>query len=116
MPQSKDKFSYILVMLCEISNFIVAVPMRKATAPEICEAIMENFIGYFGTPTRIVCDQDPAFMSHLTQWILKPYGTHVTTASPTNHQILMVEHGIKSLANILMKHLTGLGDNWPLYC
>ena len=51
---------YILVMLCEISNFIVAVPMRTVTAPEICEAIMENFIGYFGTPTRIVCDQDPA--------------------------------------------------------
>ena len=116
MPPSKDKFSYIFVMLCEISNFVVAVPMRTATAPEICEAIMENFIGYFGTPTRIVCDQDPAFMSHLTQWFLKSYGIHVTTASPTNHQSLMVEHGIKSLANILMKHLTGLGDNWPLYC
>ena len=28
----------------------------------------------------------------------------------------MAEHGIKSLATILMKHLTGLGDNWPLYC
>ena len=28
----------------------------------------------------------------------------------------MAEHGIKSLANILMKHLTGLGDNWPIYC
>ena len=46
MPPSKDKFGYILVMLYEISNFIVAVPMRTATAPEICEAIMENFIGY----------------------------------------------------------------------
>ena len=40
----------------------------------------------------------------------------MTTASPTNHQSLMAEHGIKSLANILMKHLTGLGDNWPIYC
>ena len=28
----------------------------------------------------------------------------------------MAEHGITGLANILMKHLTGLGDNWPLYC
>ena len=62
MPPSKDKFSYILVLLCEISNFTVAVPMRTATAPEICNTIMENFIGYFGTPIRIVCDQDPAFM------------------------------------------------------
>ena len=73
-------------------------------------------MGYFGTPTRIVCDQDPAFTSHLCQWFLYSYGIHVTTASPTNHQSLMAEHGIKSLANILMKHLTGLGDNWPSYC
>ena len=70
-PPSKDKFNYILVMLCEVSNFIVAVPLKTAKAPEICKSIMENFIGYFGTPTRIVCDQDPAFMSHLTQWFLK---------------------------------------------
>ena len=26
----------------------------------------------------------------------------------------MAEHGIKSLANILMKHLTGLGEIGPL--
>ena len=29
---------------------------------------------------------------------------------------LMAEHGIKSLSHILMKHLTGLGEDWPMYC
>ena len=90
--------------------------MKTATAPEICNAIMDSFMGYFGTPIRIVCDQNPAFMSHLTQWFLHTYGIHVTTASPTNHQSLMAEHQIKGLASILMNHLTGLGDNWLLYC
>ena len=94
MPPSKDKFHYILVMLCEASYFMVAAPMKTATAPEICNTIMDHFMGYFGTPTRIVCDQDPAFMSHLCQWFLHSYGMHVTTASPTNHQSLMAEHGI----------------------
>ena len=116
MPPSKDKFLYILVLLCEASNFIVAAPMKTATAPEICNTIMNHFIGYFGTPIRLVCDQDPAFMSHLCQWFLHSYGIHVTTASPTNHQSLMAEHGIKSLSHILMKHLTGLGEDWPMYC
>ena len=87
--------------------------MKTARAPDICSAIMDSFMGYFGTPIRIVCDQDPAFMSHLTRWILHTYGIHVTTTSPTNYQSLMAEHGIKGLASILMKHLTGLGDNWP---
>ena len=110
MSPSKDKFQYILVFLCEASNFIVTAPVKTATAPEICNTIMDSFIGYFGTHIGIVCDQDPAFMLHLTQWFLHTYGIHVTTASPTNHQSLMAEHGIKSLASILMKQLTDLGD------
>ena len=55
-------------------------------------------------------------MSHLCQWFLHSYGIHITTASPTNHQSLMAEHGIKSLSHVLMKHLTGLGEDWPMYC
>ena len=53
----KDKFQYILDVLCEVSNFLVAVLMKTATAPETCVALMNSFIGYFGIPVRIVCDQ-----------------------------------------------------------
>ena len=31
MPPSKDKYNYILVILCEVLNFIVAIPMKTAT-------------------------------------------------------------------------------------
>ena len=37
-------------------------------------------------------------MSHLTQWFLHLHGIHVTTASPTNNQSLMTEHGIKKFS------------------
>ena len=46
---------------------------------------------------------------------LKAYGIQLVTVSPTNHKFLQAEHGIKSLSNILMKHLSGLADNWHLY-
>ena len=35
--------------------------------------------------------------------------------SPTNHRSLLAEHGIKSLAEILKCHLSGLGPNWTEY-
>ena len=35
--------------------------------------------------------------------------------APYNHQSLQVEHGIKSLSNILTKHLTNLDQMWPKY-
>ena len=34
---------------------------------------------------------------------------------PYNHQSLQAEHGIKSLSNILTKHLINLGQMWPKY-
>ena len=81
--------------------------MKTATAHDI---LMPSWTVLWDicTPIRIVCDQDPAFMSHINQWFLHTYGIHVTTASPTNHQSLMAEHGIKSLSSTPMKHLTGL--------
>ena len=117
MPPSKDKFLYILVLLCEASNFIVAAPMRTATAPEICNTIMNHFIGYFGTPIRLVCDQDPAFMSHLCQWFFTFiwYTCNPLPAQPTINP-LWLNMESKSLSHILMKHLTGLGEDWPMYC
>ena len=115
MPPSKSPYKYILVLLCDISNFLVATPMKKATAEEVCSILFDNFMAYYAVPMRIICDQDPAFMSSLCQWFLKAYGIQLVTVSPTNHKSLQAEHGIKSLSNILMKHLSGLGDDWHLY-
>ena len=115
MPPSKSPYKYILVLLCDISNFLVATPMKKATAEEVCTILFNNFMAYYAVPMRIICDQDPAFMSSLCQWFFKAYGIQLVTVSPTNHKSLQAEHGIKSLSNILMKHLSGLGDDWHLY-
>ena len=35
--------------------------------------------------------------------------------APYNHQSLQAEHGIKSLSNILKKHLTEKGQMWHKY-
>ena len=74
MPPSKSPYKYILVLLCEISNFLVATPMKKVTAEEVCSILFDKFMAYYTVPMRIICDQDPAFMSSLCQWCFKAYG------------------------------------------
>ena len=89
--------------------------MKKATIEEVCPILFDNFMAYYAVPMGIICDQDPAFMSSLCQWFFKAYGIQLVTVSPTNHKSLQAKHGIKSLSNILMKHLSGLRDNWHPY-
>ena len=60
-------------------------------------------------------DQDSAFMSSLMNYLLSKINIKIRTVAPYNHQSLQAEHGIKSLSNILTKHLTNLGQMWPKY-
>ena len=88
MPASKSPYKYILVLLCDTSNFLVATPMKKATAEEVCSILFDNFKAYYAVPMRIICDQDPTFMSSLCQWFFKAYGmaqlvTYNTYNTPT---------------------------------
>ena len=57
-------------------------------------------------------DQDSAFISSLMIYLFKKLGFKINTVGPYNHQSLQAEHSIKSLSNILTKHLTGQGQTW----
>ena len=82
----KDKFQYILVILCE--------------APEICNALIDSFIEYLSLalPLEYFVIRTKLLCPNLLNVFLHCYGIYVIKASPTYHQYLMTEHGIKSLA------------------
>jgi len=113
MPSGLNGFKYILVVLCETTNYIMAIPLRTEQAPEICEALFTQVISVFGSPSHIISDRGPAFTSSLTEYFLSRLGCKQLVISPTNHKSLLAEHGIKSLSNLLLKHLTDLGKEWP---
>ena len=60
-------------------------------------------------------DQDSTFMSSLMTYLLNKFNIKIKTVVSYNNQSLQAEHGIKSLSNILTKHLTNLGQMWPKY-
>ena len=62
-------------------------------------------------PEYIIMDQDSAFMSSLMTYLFHKFNIKIKTVAPYNHQSLQAEHGIKSLSQILTKHLTNLGTN-----
>ena len=97
MPVNKGN-SHILVLLCEVTNYMVALPLMSTRTPHILDAFQKGHLAYFGPPTQIVCDQDPAFTSSLMEAFVIQLNIKVILVSPTNHQSLQAEHGIKSLS------------------
>ena len=111
MPPSYG-YTHILVILCEVSNFMVALPLHSTRTQTILEAFQKGYMAYFGPPSHIVCDQDSAFTSTLMEAFTEKLGINMIMVSTTNHKSLLAEHGIKSLSNILVKHLS---DLWSWY-
>ncbi len=72
-------YKYILVLLCEVSNFLVAIPLREARAENVLQAIQVEFIKNFGPPTHIICDLDPAFTSSLVEAFAQHFSIKIIT-------------------------------------
>ena len=54
-------------------------------------------------------------MSTLMNYLFRKLNIKIMTVAPYNHQSLQAEHSIKTLSQILMKHLTGQGQMWHKY-
>ena len=49
MPSSKG-YRFILVLICEISNFLVVALLKETQTVPVCNAIKERFIANYGPP------------------------------------------------------------------
>ena len=115
MPRSHKGHKFILCIVDEVTNYLITVPIYHAKSEEIGEALIENVITKYCIPEYIIRDQDSAFMSLLMTFSLNKFNIKIRILAPYNHQSLQAEHRIKSLPNILTKHLTNLGQMWLKY-
>ena len=106
---------FMLCIIDEVMNYLITVPIFQARLEEIGEALIENIITKYYISEYIIMDQDSAFMSSHMTYLLDKFNIKIKTIAPYNHQSFQAEHGIKSLSNILSKHLTNLGQMWPKY-
>ena len=115
MPRSSKGHRYILCMIDEVTNYMITAPIKYSRSEEVGEALIDSVISKYCVPDYEIIDLDSAFMSSLMNYLFKRLEINIKIAAPYNHQSLQAEHGIKSLSNILTKHLTGVGEMWPDY-
>ena len=115
MPRSCKGHKYILCIIDEVTNYLITILIHQAKSEEVGDSLIENIITKYCIPEYIIMDQDSVFMSSLMNYLFKMFDIKVKTIMTCNHQSLQVEHGIKSLSNILTKHLTYLGQMGPKY-
>ena len=115
MPRLQKGHQFLCCVIDKMTNYLITAPLYQARSEEVGEALIENVISKFGMPGYMMMDQDSAFISSLMSYLFKKLEITIKTVGPYNHKSLQAEHGIKSLSNILCKHLTDERQMWPKF-
>ena len=115
MPQAFGGYHLLLVITCDQTNLTIAVPLRDKETQTIAEALIYRVIYLFVPPRQIVCDKAAEFTSAIIQAILTMLNCRLKVISPNNHGSSKCERQIKTISEIIVKHLWGKGQMWPLF-
>ena len=108
-------YQYLLVIMCDQTNFTILTPLRSRDTQTVAEALIYRVIYLFGTPQQIICDEVAEFTSHIVQAILHVLNCRLKVISPYNQGSSKVERQIKTVSDIIVKHLWDKGQMWPLF-
>ena len=115
MPQAFGGYHLLLVITCNQTNFTIAVPLRDRQTRTIAEALIYRVIYLFGPPIQIVCDEAAEFTSAIIQAILTMLNCRLKVISPYNQGSSKCARQIKTISDIIVKHLWDKGQMWPLF-
>ena len=85
MPQAFGGYHLLLVITCDQTNFMIAVPLRDRTAQMVAEALIYRVIYLFGPPRQIISNEAMEFSSAIIQAILCMLNCRLKVISPYNH-------------------------------
>ena len=94
MRQAFGGYHLLLVIPCDQTNFMIAVPLRDRTAQKIAEALIYKAIYLFGPPRQIISDDTTEFTSAIIQAILCMLNCRLKVISPYNHSSSKCERQI----------------------
>ena len=115
MLQAFGGYHLLLIITCDQTNFTITVPLRDQTAQTVVEALIYRVIYLFGPPRQILCNEATEFSSAIIQAILCMLNCRLKVTSPYNHGSNKCERQIRTISEIIIKHLWDKGQMWPLF-
>ena len=70
MPKTQTGYEFLLVVVCEYTNFTILIPLKQRTAEVLAAALYDRVICIFGLPTFLNIDEDAALTGKVITTLL----------------------------------------------
>ena len=94
MPKGIYDYEFLLIGVCEITGFVIAIPLIKHDAVSIAHALIDQIFLIFGPPKSLIVDEDRALSSKVMHYVLDALKIDIKCISPYNHGSLKTERYI----------------------
>ncbi|KAL2102544.1 hypothetical protein ACEWY4_001712 [Coilia grayii] len=112
LPKTKTGNQYLLTIMCSLTRFPEAIPLRKITAPVVVKALL-NFFSMFGLPKMVQTDQGTNFMSKVFKQVMQQLAIqHVTSSSYHPQSQGALERFHQTLKNMLKTYCLEFQRDW----
>ena len=115
MPMAFGGCKLLLVVRYDQTNFTIAAPLCSTDAQTVAELLIYRVTYLFGPPRQIICDEVTEFTFSIVKALLQMLNCRLKVISPYNHGNSKVKRQIKTISEIIVKHLWDKGQMWPLF-
>jgi hypothetical protein len=114
-------YSYALTLQCELSKYVLAIPLKSKDATTVAKAFVENFILKHGIPEAIAHDCGTEFLADVMKQVCKTLELKQLPSTAYHHQSIgALENSHKHLAAFLrmqVEKYPGTWSSWlPFWC
>jgi transposase InsO family protein len=113
MPESADKFKYIVAARDDLSGTCEARALQHASSKELSRFFWEELYCRYGAPQKVITDNGPE-VKKAFEALLKRLGIPQIRITPYNHHANgVVERGHFTLREAIVKSCKGDFSQWP---
>lgn len=113
LPKSATGHRQALVVQDHYSRWILVLPLKVASANEVCRAVEQHVFGQYGAPTRLLTDNGTQFVSRKFREMCDKWNTKQVQTSIYHPQANFVERTNKDLKQALRAFVGKDHTSWP---
>lgn len=116
MTKSHNGNIYAITMICNMTKYLISIPIPDKSMKTVSKGIFENFILIYGPPKQILTDRGTEYENSLLEELTKLLKIDKKTSTSYRHQTLgIIERSHRTLNEYLRSYLDSQMLHWDVY-
>lgn len=116
LPKSNQNNEYVVTIICDLTKYLVTVPIPDKRATTIAKAIFENFILIYGPMKQMTTDRGTEYLNSTINELCKLLKITHTTSTAYHHRTLgTIERSHRTFNEYIRSYINDKQNDWDEY-